>query len=333
MLQLYYMLKDKIRDTIKKFNMINSGESVIVAVSGGPDSMTLLSVLLDLKEEYNLKLYVAHVNHGIRENANIDEKYVKDYCYKNGIECFIKVADVVKMANEEKKGVEEAGRKVRYNFFEEVMKKTGADKVAIAHNFNDNAETIIMNMLRGSGISGLKGIEPKRGIYIRPLIEVAREEIERYCEEQELNPRHDESNDDNSYTRNKIRNIVIPYLKREFNPNIVEVLNRLAEIVKEEEKYMEKETAQAFEEILESQCDEKIEFNVRKFNAKETIIQKRLILLGINKTVGTVQGIEKINLEDIIKLCNNNIGNKYLTPNKSVKIGIENKKIYIMKQK
>ena len=188
-------------------------------------------------------------------------------------------------------------------------------------------------MLRGSGISGLKGIEPKRGIYIRPLIEVAREEIERYCEEKELNPRHDESNDDNSYTRNKIRNIVIPYLKREFNPNIVEVLNRLAEIVKEEEKYMEKETAQAFEEILESQCDEKIEFNVRKFNAKETIIQKRLILLGINKTVGTVQGIEKINLEDIIKLCNNNIGNKYLTPNKSVKIGIENKKIYIMKQK
>ena len=332
MLRLYYMLKDKIRETIAKFNMINNGDSVIVAVSGGPDSMTLLSVLIDLKEEYNLKLYAAHVNHGIRENAQIDENYVKDFCNKNGIECFIKVADVVKMANEEKRGLEEVGRKVRYSFFEEVMKNTGANKVAIAHNLNDKAETVIMNILRGSGVSGLRGIEPKRGVYIRPLIEVQREEIERYCEEKELNPRHDESNDDNSYTRNRIRNIVIPYLKKEFNPNIVEVLNRLAEIVKEEENYMEKQTAQAFEEVLETQCDEKIEYNVRKFNAKEAIIQKKLILLGINKTVGTIQGIEKINLEDIIKLCNNNIGNKYLTPNKSVRIGIENKRIYIMKQ-
>ncbi|MGN1330731.1 MAG: tRNA lysidine(34) synthetase TilS [Clostridia bacterium] len=325
------MLEEKVEKTITKYHLIEKNDSIVIGVSGGPDSMTLLFILLKLKEKYNLKIYVAHINHMIRENAQKDEQYVKEFCNRNNIQLFIKREDVILKSKKEKKGLEEAGREVRYDFFEEVLKETKSNKIAIAHNLNDKAETIIMNAIRGSGLSGLRGIEPKRGKYIRPLIEIDRKEIEKYCEDNKINPRHDESNDDNNYTRNKIRNIAIPYIQKELNSNIINNLNRLSEIVKENEEYIEKETNKAFQEILICQKENKIEYNIQKFNQKEKIIQKKLVLKGIEKTLGNCQGIEKINIEDIIKLFNNNIGNKFLMPNKKIKIGIKNKKIYFEK--
>lgn len=323
------MLEEKVRKTIREFNLIEKNDSIVVGVSGGPDSMTLLSILLKLKEEFHLKIYVAHVNHMLRENAIKDEEYVKEFCEKNNIEIFIKKANISEIAQKEKIGLEEAGRNIRYNFFEEVLKNTKSNKIAIAHNLNDKAETIIMNTLRGSGVSGLKGIEAKRKKYIRPLIEIERYEIEKYCIENKINPRHDESNDDNTYTRNKIRNIVIPYIKNEFNPNIIRTLNRLSEIVKEEDEYVQSETEKIFKEILLTNETNKIEFDPRKFNEQEKVIQKNLILLAIKKVKGSTQGIEKVNIDDIIKLCNNNIGNKLIRPTKQLEIGIKNKRIYI----
>ena len=323
------MLEEKVRKTIREYNLIEKNDSIVVGVSGGPDSMTLLSILLKLKEEFNLKIYVAHVNHMLRENAIKDEEYVKEFCEKNNIEIFIKKANIFEIAQKEKIGLEEAGRNVRYNFFEEVLKKTESNKIAIAHNLNDKVETIIMNTLRGSGVSGLKGIEAKRKKYIRPLIEIERYEIEKYCIENKINPRHDESNDDNTYTRNKIRNIVIPYIKNEFNPNIIKTLNRLSEIIKEEDEYVQSETEKIFKEILLIDEKNKIEFDPRKFNEQEKVIQKNLILLAIKKVKGSTQGIEKVNIDDIIKLCNNNIGNKLIRPTKQLEIGIKNKRIYI----
>lgn len=323
------MLEEKVRKTVREYNLIEKNDSIVVGVSGGPDSMTLLSILLKLKEEFNLKIYVAHVNHMLRENAIKDEEYVKEFCEKNNIEIFIKKANISEIAQKEKIGLEEAGRNVRYNFFEEVLKKTESNKIAIAHNLNDKVETIIMNTLRGSGVSGLKGIEAKRKKYIRPLIEIERYEIEKYCIENKINPRHDESNDDNTYTRNKIRNIVIPYIKNEFNPNIIKTLNRLSEIIKEEDEYVQSETEKIFKEILLTDEKNKIEFDPRKFNEQEKVIQKNLILLAIKKVKGSTQGIEKVNIDDIIKLCNNNIGNKLIRPVKQLEIGIKNKRIYI----
>lgn len=323
------MLEEKVRKTIREYNLIEKNDSIVVGVSGGPDSMTLLSILLKLKEEFNLKIYVAHVNHMLRENAIKDEEYVKEFCKKNNIEIFIKKANISEIAQKEKIGLEEAGRNVRYNFFEEVLKNTESNKIAIAHNLNDKVETIIMNTLRGSGVSGLKGIEAKRKKYIRPLIEIERYEIEKYCIENKINPRHDESNDENTYTRNKIRNIVIPYIKNEFNPNIIKTLNRLSEIIKEEDEYVQSETEKIFKEILLTDEKNKIEFDPRKFNEQEKVIQKNLILLAIKKVKGSTQGIEKVNIDDIIKLCNNNIGNKLIRPVKQLEIGIKNKRIYI----
>ena len=324
----------KVLETIKKYNLIENGDRIVLGVSGGPDSITMLDILRQLREELEFEIVVAHINHMIREEAIEDEKYVQEYCKKNNIECYIKRIDVEKIANTKKIGTEEAGRKVRYEFFEEILQKTGSNKIGIAHNKNDKIETIIMHILRGSGISGLKGIEPKRdNKYIRPLIECERSEIEQYCEENKLEPRIDKTNFENEYTRNKIRNIVIPYIKKEFNPNIIETMNRLSELITEEDNYLEKETQKIYNKILLEKNDKQIILKLKEFNEQETVIKNRIIILATKNLFGSSEGIEKIHIQDLIKLCNNNIGNKYLTPNKNLKVLVKNRKIFFISQK
>lgn len=329
-------MKDKVLETIRKYNLIENGDKLVLGVSGGPDSISMLDILNKIKNDENIKLdfeiVVAHINHMIREEAGEDEEYVKQYCEKNNIVFYSKSMDVQKLAHNNKIGTEEAGRNIRYQFFDEVMKKENANKVAIAHNKNDKIETIIMNIVRGSGISGLKGIEAKRNYYIRPLIECEREKIEKYCEEEQLNPRIDKTNFENIYTRNKIRNIAIPYIKEEFNPNIIQTIDRLSYLVCEEEEYIEKQVEKAYRELLIEEKEKEIVLDLKGFNKQEKVIKARLILYTITSLFGTKAGIERIHIEDIIKLCSNNIGNKFLTPNKNIKILIKNHKIYFMSQ-
>lgn len=329
-------MKNKVLETIKKYNLIENGDKLVLGVSGGPDSISMLNILNEIRKDDKVKLnyeiVVVHINHMIRKEAVDDELYVKEYCDKRNIDFYSKSIDVKKLANTNKIGTEEAGRNVRYEFFNEILEKTSSNKIAIAHNKNDNAETMIMNIMRGSGISGLKGIEPKRGIYIRPLIECEREEIEKYCEKNKLNPRIDKTNFENEYTRNKIRNIVIPYVKKEFNPNLINTLKRLSDLVKEEEVYIEKQVLDIYNNIVIEQKENEIILDLKKFNVQEKVIKSRLILYTITRILGTSQGMEKIHIEDIIKLCSNNIGNKYLTPNKKLKILVKNHKIYFLRQ-
>lgn len=219
---------------------------------------------------------------------------------------------------------------MRYKFFYEIFEKIKANKIATAHNKNDNAETVLMNVIRGSGISGLKGIEPKRENLIRPLIECTREEIEEYCEENNLNPRIDKTNFENDYTRNKIRNMLIPYIKENFNPNIIEGINRLSSLATQEDEYLEKKVRDIYNTLLEEKEKAYIALNLKKFNLLETVIKNRIVLYTINELLGTRKAIEKKHIEDIIKLCSNNIGNKYLIPNKKVKILVKNKKIFFI---
>ena len=359
------MLEEKVLETIKKYDLVQNGDKIVLGVSGGPDSLAMLNILKNIKNErkYEFDIFVAHVNHGIRENAKIDEEFVKNFCNRIDVPCFVLNTNIKEIAEKEKRGIEETGRKIRYDFFDNILEKTCSNKIAIAHNLNDNAETVIMNIIRGAGLSGLKGIDVKSSKYIRPLIECNREEIEQYCEEENLNPRHDESNDENIYTRNKIRNIAIPYIKREINPNIIETINRLSDIVKDDVNYLNIQTEIAYnnmcleenniflkeklknasntynmnnlkekkftENVYNVEKESTIILDLKKFNEENKAIQKRVILYAINKLFGTTKGIEKIHIEDMIKLCNNNIGNKYLTPNKNTKIVIKNKKIYL----
>ena len=323
------MLKEQVLNTIKKYDLINENDKIICGVSGGPDSICMLDILKDLKEELKFELIVCHVNHLIREEAISDEEYVVNYCKVNNIKYYVKRIDVKKYADNNKQGTEEAGRNVRYEFFEEILQKEGANKIAIAHNKNDKIETIIMNMLRGSGISGLKGIEPKReNKYIRTLIETERTSIEEYCEEKNLRPRIDKTNFINDCTRNKIRNVVIPYIKNEFNPNIINTMDRLSSIIEEENRYLEKITIDVFEKLKIKEEKGHLVLKLKEFNKQDIVIKKRLILYAINKTIGNVQNIEKVNINDIIKLCEKNIGNKYLMPNKNIKILVNKNQIF-----
>ena len=324
------MLEEKVLNTINKYNMIQSGDGIVIGVSGGPDSMTLLNILNNLKEKLNIKLYVAHINHSIRKEADEETEYVKDFCKKIDVEFFAKKVKVEEIAKELKIGTEEAGRNIRYEFFEEVAHTVGANKIATAHNLNDNAETVLMNIIRGTSVSGLKGIDKVRdGKYIRPIIECSRAEIEDYCKEKNLNPRYDKSNNENIYTRNKIRNLLIPFLQKEFNPNIVEGINRLSQIATEEEQFINKVVEKEYEK-LQIAVDNNIILNLKEFNKLDYVIKSKLILYTISKVYGKTSGIEKKHIDDIIKLCDNNIGNKYLTPQKGIKIYVKKGKIFFL---
>ena len=337
-------LIEKVKKTINNNNLIIPGDRVVLAVSGGPDSICMLDVLYKIYCQTNPEpmailpnkpgtdgniFAVAHINHMIRKEAGEDEAFVRDYCKKLGIEFYSKSIDVQKIANTNKIGLEEAGRVARYDFFDEVAKKFGANKIAIAHNKNDSVETVIMHALRGSGTNGLEGIQPKNGKYIRPLIDCERTEIEQYCKDNSIDARIDKTNLENVYTRNKIRNLVIPYIKEEFNPNIIETITRLSSLIKEENDYIDNQVKKLFKEIvvtedLENSC---IILDLKQFNLQEKVIKSRLVLYTINRLFGTTKGIEKIHIEDIIKLCQNNIGNKYLTPNKNIKVLVKNGKV------
>lgn len=322
-------MKEKVIDTIKKYKLIEKGDKIVLGVSGGPDSIAMLDILKDLRNKFEFEIYVCHLNHMIRgQEAINDQKYVEQYCNKNQIEFFTKNVNIIEISNNQKIGTEECGRNARYNFFEEILEKTKSNKIATAHNKNDNAETVLMHLLRGSGISGLKGIKPIRNNkFIKPLIECDRKEIEEYCKQKNLNPCIDKTNFENTYTRNKIRNIVIPYIKKEFNPNIIETLFRLSEVVSSEDEFLDRITQKEFENIVLLENEHQIDLKLKEFNLLDNVIKNRLILLTTKKLFGTVNGIEKINIDDIIKMCNKNIGNKFLMPNKNLKVMVKDKKI------
>ena len=344
-------LEQNFLDTIKENNLINKGDVIVVGVSGGPDSITLLTCLNKYKDYLGIEIISAHINHLIRKDSTEDEQYVENVCEKMGIKCYVKRAEVEKIAKEQKKGSEEVGRKIRYDFFDEVARKENANKIAIAHNMKDNAETMLLNIIRGSGLTGLEGIQAEEyGKYIRPLINCTREEIEEYCEKNNLQPRIDSTNKENIYRRNIIRNKLLPQLQ-ELNPNIVESLSNLSKIVKVQNMHIKNEVENIYNKIateelntnnLQNKNDSsmpkaknkvsnvtlgKIELDLHEFQKLDLGLQQNLILYTINKLFGNTKNIEKVNIDDIIIICRRNVGNKYICPNKNLKILIKNRKI------
>ena len=316
------MFKKKILDTINKYNMIDKKDKrILVAVSGGFDSTCLLYVLNELKEELNIEIIALHVNHCIRDNAILDEEYVINTCEKLGIKCFVERIDIKEVASNDKMSIEMAGRKARYEILDKIAKENGCTKIATAHNANDNAETILLNIFRGTGLNGLKGIKKVRqNTYIRPIIEVTRDEINEYLKQNGIEPRLDESNLENEYRRNKIRNELIPYVKENFNSNIVSALNKMSDIISEEDEYIDKNVEKIYKLHIINENKNNIIINGKKILQYDKNIQKRLILKCIEKLNGTTIHIEEINILDILKIVNNNIGNKYIIPTKGLKV-------------
>lgn len=317
-------------NTVKENNLINENDIIVVGVSGGPDSTALLSCLNNYKEKFNCKIIVAHINHLIREDSTEDEKYVENLCEKMNIKCYIKRADVEKMASEQKRSTEDMGRIVRYQFFDEIAQKENANKIAIAHNMNDNAETLLLNLIRGAGLVGLEGIRPlEYGKYIRPLINCKRNEIEDYCKINNLEPRIDSTNKENIYKRNIIRNKLIPYIE-ELNPNIIQTLNRTSKIIIDNNDYINEETLKEYNKIAICESN-KVSFDLKKFSKISNNIKTNLIFKAIEQLKGNTKNVEKSNIDDIIRMCNRNVGNKHIMINKEIEAEIKNSKLTIKK--
>lgn len=241
---------DTVASTIREYNMIEPGHTVICAVSGGPDSMCLLDSLYLLSEGLGFSLFVAHLHHHMRgEQADKDAQLVVDFARSRGIPVEVGHAEVFKLAETLQIGVEEAGRIARYDFFFELMEKTGAHRIALGHNMNDQAETVIMRLLRGAGTRGLAGIPPVNGPVIRPIIQVPRDLIEQYCRKRNLPVITDVYNYDLKYTRNLVRYKILPELAEIVNPSLVETLAETARVLRWDADLLEAQAEAAFRSV------------------------------------------------------------------------------------
>lgn len=301
-------MKKKVLDFIKENSMIQSGDKVLVALSGGPDSVCLLHILSELRDLLHIEVYAAHVNHCLRgESALKDEAYVKNLCKILNIKCFVKRVDINKISKERNISTEMAGREERYKFFEELKNENLLDKIAIAHNANDQAETLIMRALRGTGIEGLVGIKPVRdGFFIRPILILRRNEIEKYCENNDLNPRIDETNLEDIYSRNKIRLKAIPFIENNFNPDIVTTLNRLAYSCSKDVEFIQEEVEKRFPNLC---IKEKNGITIKEeaFDEKEALLT-RIIKKALVEVSSKHNNFELKHIYDIIDLKHKGTG-------------------------
>lgn len=316
-------MKKKVINTIIKNNLIEKGDNILVGVSGGPDSMALLYVLKEAKKKIDFNLYVAHVNHGVRgKEADEDEEYVRKVSNKLGIPFYSIKIDMSNYAKENKLSEEEAGREIRYNFFRQVLSKIGHGKIAVAHNKNDQAETLIMRFIRGTGLDGLKGMDYKNGNIIRPLLDVSRDEIERYIKENNIEVRIDKSNFKPIYSRNKIRLELIPFIKENFNENFIDTIYRTSKLMAVDSDFLNKFALEKYEQIIEKEAENKIIINREKFLKQHDSIKSRILRIAIEKLLGHIKGIEEKHIYDAIKLVlHNNTGKRIHLP-KNIQIGI-----------
>lgn len=298
-------MEEKVLDTVYKYNIIKENDNIVLGLSGGPDSMALLYILLATRKIIPFNLVLAHVNHGVRgDDAVKDEMFVKDISNRLNLAYFSTRVDMVAVAKEEGISAEEAGRKLRYGFFREIIKKLGSGKIAVAHNKNDQAETLIMRIMRGTGIDGLKGMEFQTGDIIRPILNIGRLEIEKYIEDNNIPTVLDKTNLEPIYTRNKVRLELIPYIEKNFNPNIIDTLFRLSENATLDTKFLDELTVKKYDFLLKKRDKYSIVLNGDNFVKEDIAIQRRIVRKTILDLLQTLQGIEEIHVSSVVELFN-----------------------------
>ena len=290
-------MNNLVLQTIEKYRLLNKGDKIITALSGGADSVTLLDILYKLRNEYRLTLYSAHLNHNLRgAEAKRDEDFCRKICQKYGIRLFVKSVDIKSLAEKDKISEELCGRNARYEFFEELSQSLGA-KIATAHTASDNIETLIFNLARGSSVNGLGGISPKRENIIRPLIECTRTQIESYCLENQLEFVTDSSNLSDDYTRNCIRHSVVPKLKACTNPSLEQSALRLSESAREVTAYLNRQT-----ELALKKCETSYGYSCEKLLGLDPALLKNALVLICKSKAGLSIEYRHISLMiDILK--------------------------------
>ncbi len=304
--------------------MITAEDRVIAGVSGGADSVCLFFVLLELSREMGFEFSaVVHVNHGLRgESSDSDEQFVSELCGKYHIPLEIFNVDLESIAKKRKQSLEEAGRIVRREAFEATRKKYGADKIALAHHQNDNAETLLWNLCRGAGPKGMGGIRPVNGVFIRPLLCMSRKEIEEFLLARNQGYCNDETNDETVYTRNKMRHLVIPVLEEQVNARAVQHINEAACRMWEVEEYMEDRTREAYEACAE--CGEGICLIFKeRLEAFPPVIRKRVVRKSLEEVSGQLKDLGQVHVESVAELLKKQPGRSLNLP-----YGIKAKRVY-----
>ena len=302
------MLKN-VLEFIKKNNLIETGDRILIGLSGGADSVCLTHILCSLKSELNIELFAAHVNHGIRgEEAKRDEDFVQCFAKLLDIPVFAKHADVISEAKNRGISEEMCGRQIRYEFFEQISKEHNINKIATAHNKNDTAETVLMNFIRGSSLAGLCGIPARRGNIIRPILSLTREDILSYIKENNLDFVTDSTNLETVYTRNKIRLQLIPQIQNDFNANFIETTVKNAENISYDREFLEIATDKALQNCLR---DGKIDISA--FNEEHISIQRRILYKMLTAKTGA-SDISSSYIDDLQQLINSESGKKIDLP-------------------
>jgi tRNA(Ile)-lysidine synthase len=295
------MLSSKVLRTIERYRMVHPGDRVLVGLSGGADSVALTELLVELKPRLAITLVLAHFNHGLRPGADDDEGFCRSLSERLSLPFASGRVDVAGRARSRKRSIEDEGRIARYEFLEAQAKRFGAQRIAVGHTLDDQAETFLLRLLRGSGGRGLGAIHPvKGGGIIRPLIEVRREEIESYLEERQTSFREDPSNADRRFTRNRIRHEELPRLTA-YNPRIVETLARSASLLRDEEDWMEAESREAFD-ALAAVSREEVRFDRKALSRHPLALRRRLVRAAI----GSLRGLENVShrhIEDVLALA------------------------------
>lgn len=301
---------NKVRSYVLEHKMLSLGDRIVVGVSGGADSVCLFDVLIKLSIEYDLSLFVVHVNHGIRgEEAIIDQVFVEKLCKKHNISYSSVKKDVVSIAKKKGLSEEEAGRNVRYEAFNNFYIENKCTKIAVAHNKNDNAETFLFNLFRGSGITGLSGIPPIRDSIIRPLLCLEREEIELYLNKNHMPYRIDSTNLTQDYSRNKIRNKILAYSKKEINRAVIEHISNSASMLKEIETFILNSVEKVFRKtVYEEEEGKEYSIDIEEFNKLDIVIKKELVREVIKYLTSSLKDIDSTHIEMILDLSHKQVG-------------------------
>jgi tRNA(Ile)-lysidine synthase len=314
----------KLLQTIPKHGMFSPGDRVVVAVSGGPDSVALLHALHSLRDELGISLHVAHLNHGIRgKEADEDAVFVAEMAARLDIPCSIEKADVPAIRKSLRLSVEEAARNVRYEFLDRVADSVGAARIATAHTADDQAETVLMNLIRGAGADGLAGIPPVRGRYVRPMLEVTRAEVESYCKDSDLPCRIDASNLRPDYRRNRIRLELLPLLQDQYNAGVKSALASTAEIMHEESGLLT-QLATAVYQCAEIVSDPgQVVLEVTQLSAAHLALRRRCIRMAIEAVKGDLKDVAFRQVERIISLMDSGVEFTLTLPSGRVYVRME----------
>ncbi len=300
----------KIKATIRRHDMLSSGDVVLVGVSGGPDSVALLHALRVLSSELSIGLCVGHLNHMLRgADADEDARYVRDLAARLGLPFRAESQDVARLASGRRISIEAAARSARYDFYGRAAEAIGASKIALGHHAADQAETVLMRLLRGAGTRALAGIPPVRPIrpggpvVIRPLIGMTRREILRYCEENGLRPRTDASNLTSVYPRNKLRLELIPLLEQGYNPRVVETLARVADLLREDDDLISREATRRTARMIREESNERVVLDLAAMLSEHPAIQRRSIRLATESLGRPAENLEFHHVERVIELA------------------------------